>query len=430
MNTPLPPESSACESLSVLLRPAGPVRVQRSRTVPSDTAVRQTAERLFSRVDPTAASNVVDLVTRQLPHVYPETVLKPLDRRLAAAVTNRGRLYLQGERLGVGASTLASDFARAFNVRAAMRGDPRRIAYVQIRSGLNNPLKLLDSLCEHVRAPLSISEIRFRSTETLARRFVEGARALRICTLIFDHVHYGSATVLRMLADLMFASDPHYQVPIEPDEYDSIVPRLGFILVSHVAPEVVFGNVPEVLHLLEGEHAVLAPYASAEVTAEAIRQAEIGLQDLDLTTLDDCLIAQVAHDLTQGLADQLHPFLRLVDAVARRNGIHRPTLEVFMTALPFHRHLRERLLRRADPALQGSGWKELTARAAALRDQYADPLRITHAERPCGAEYAEEAKPARPAREGKLKEIRKTRSRAEAERRRAVGRPRRRHQGE
>jgi hypothetical protein len=431
MDNPLERKGECSESLpSVLLQPTNPAPVRRHAPVPSDAAVEQMAERLFSRIDPTAASNVVDLVTRPLPHVYPEHVLQPLDRRLAAVVVNHGRLYLQGERLGVGASMMASDYARAFNTRATQHCDPRRMAYVQIRSGLSNPLKLLDALCEHVRAPLSISEIRFRSTETLARRFVEGTRALRICTLVFDHVHHASPSVLRMLADLMFASDPQYQVPLEPDEHDMSIPRLGFLLVSHVAPEVVFGSVPEVLHLLEGEHAVLTPYSSPDVTAEAIRQAGIGLNDLDLTTLDDCLIAQVAHELTQGLVDQLHPFLRLVDAVARRNSVHRPTLEVFATALPFHRHLRERLLGRADPTLQGASWKDLVARAAALRDQYTDPLRITHSGITGKTGDEQKRTPPRATRLGKLRKIRQTRGRAETERRRAVTRRRRRRNGD
>jgi hypothetical protein len=424
-------DSAEVEPLpSALLCTAPSGAMRRTASVPSDTVVHQTAERLFSRIDPTAESNVVDLVTRRLPHFYPAAVLKPLDRRLAATVVNHGRLYLQGERLGVGASILTSDYARAFNARTAMCRDPRRIAYVQIRSGLKNPLRLLDALCQHVRAPLSISEIRFRSTETLARRFIEGIRVFRVCTLIFDHVHHASAPVLRLLSDLMLASDPQYQVPIEPDEYDLGVPRLGFVFVSHVAPEVVFGNVPEALHLLEGEHAVLAPYRSADVTAEAIRQAGIGLDDLDLTALDDCLVAQVAHDLTQGLVDQLHPFLRLVDAVARRNGIRRPTLEVFMTALPFHRHLRECLLKRADPPLGGAGRNDLIARATALRDRHADPLRITHTGAPSDGEREDGPGTPRVARHRKLREIRLTRGRAEKERRAAVTRPHRRQDGE
>ncbi|MBB4637513.1 hypothetical protein [Longimicrobium terrae] len=395
--------------------------------IPGDAEVEAAATRLFARIDPTAPSNVVDLETRALPHVYPDAVLRPLDRRLAATVTNRGRLYLQGERLGVGASTLAGDYSRAFNHRAGMHRDPRRIAYMPILSGSRNPVKLLDALCEIIRAPLSVTELRFRSVETLARRFVEGIRAHRVCTIIFDHIHHCSRDVLQMIGELMLVSDPSYRVPLELDEYDSMVPRLGFVLVTHNPPETLLGPVPELLHLLEGEHAVLRPYASAAVTAEAIRQSGIGLQDLDLTTLDDALMAQVAHEVTQGLIDQLLPFLRLIDAITRYGGLRRPTLEAFKTALPFHRHLRQKITKQTEPAFDGRAIDSVLERAGALRDLHLEPLRAAGGAGQGRADTTAKITSGRghPA----LRAIREGRAAAEDERKAAVARPRKRKAG-
>jgi hypothetical protein len=404
---------------------------RRRGDVPQDAEVAEAAARLFARIDPTAPSNVGDLVTRRLPHVYPDAALRPLDRRLAAAVTNRNRLYLQGERLGVGASTLVGDYSRAFNVRAAAHRDPRRIAYAPILSGSNNPVKLLDALCERVRAPLSITELRFRSIETLARRFVEGIRALRVCTIVFDHLHHASPGVLQMIGELMLVSDPAHQVPFEPDEYGLMVPRLGFILISHEQPEVLLGPVPELLHLLGGEHVVLRPYASAAVTAEAIRQSDIGLDDLDLATLDDALMAQVAHGVTGGLIDQLYPFLQMVDSVARRNELRRPTLDAFMTALPYHRQLRQKLVGRTEPVFEGVDgealFEALFKKATALRDLHLDPLRISGGGRAAAA--GTQPKVVTSGGHPKLKAIREGREAAEDERKAGVTRPRRRRKG-
>lgn len=395
--------------------------------VPPDAEVRATATRLFARIDPTAPSNVINLVTRRLPHVYPDAVLKPLDKRLAATVTNRGRLYLQGERLGVGASTLVGDYSKAFNLRAAAHRDPRRVAYVQIRAGSNNAVKLLDALCEQIRAPLSITELRFRSIETLARRFVEGIRALRVSTIVFDHLHHASREVLQLVGELMLVSDPGHRVPYEPDEYDLMVPRLGFVLVSYVAPQVLLRPIPELLHLLEGQHAVLHSYASPIVTAEAIRQSDIGLDDFDLATLDDALMAQVAHEVTGGLIDQLHPFLQLVDSIARHNDLRRPTLDSFMTALPYHRHLRELVVGRAERPFETLDRDALIEEAVALRDLYLHPLRLTE-----GMKNVDAAVGKKPGKRGghpKLQAIREGRALAEDERKAAVSRPRRRRQG-
>lgn len=94
--------------------------------------VRSAGDKLMRRSDPTDAASAIKVAVRRLPHVYPAGIVQPLDRSLEHAVTNGARLFLQGATVGVGLSTLLTDYANAFNLKAHERGDPRRIAYLQL----------------------------------------------------------------------------------------------------------------------------------------------------------------------------------------------------------------------------------------------------------------------------------------------------------
>jgi hypothetical protein len=285
--------------------------------VPSDDEITRVAEQLFARYDPTIPSRMIASTLPPIQHCYTEGVLAAIDERLGSTVVNHGRLYLQGSELGVGTTTLVSDYGRAFNYMAGSSGHPQRIAVVRIFSGMSVPVKMLELLCNYMRAPLSIPEIRFRSLETLAERFVFAARQLRVTTIIFDHIHHASGAALRLLGDLMLASDPRLQVPFERDEFGPPAPRLGIVLVSHVAPEDLFSDAEAVLHLLEGSHVVMGRCETATDMSEVLRRAGIGLDDLDLSCMDDALMTQMVLEWTGGLLSLINPLLRVMLSIAR-----------------------------------------------------------------------------------------------------------------
>ncbi len=302
---------------SALLTSGSSVSVRRQGPVPSDDEITRVAEQLFARYDPTIPSRMIASTLPPIQHCYTEGVLAAIDERLGSTVVNHGRLYLQGSELGVGTTTLVSDYGRAFNYMAGSSGHPQRIAVVRIFSGMSVPVKMLELLCNYMRAPLSIPEIRFRSLETLAERFVFAARQLRVTTIIFDHIHHASGAALRLLGDLMLASDPRLQVPFERDEFGPPAPRLGIVLVSHVAPEDLFSDAEAVLHLLEGSHVVMGRCETATDMSEVLRRAGIGLDDLDLSCMDDALMTQMVLEWTGGLLSLINPLLRVMLSIAR-----------------------------------------------------------------------------------------------------------------
>lgn len=354
--------------------PSAPVR--RQGLVRSDDEITRVAEQLFVRFDPTTPSRMIASALPTIQHCYTKGVLASIDERLGSTVVDHGRLYLQGSQLGVGTTTLVSDYGRAYNYMAGSTGHPQRVAVVRVFAGMTVPAKMLELLCNYMRSPLSIPELRFRSLETLAERFVFAARQLRVTTIIFDHIHHASGAALRLIGDLMLASDPRLQVPFERDEFSPPPPRLGIVLVSHIAPENLFSDAEEVLHLLEGSHVLMGRYETAEDIGEILRRAGIGLDDLDLSCMDDALMAQIVLEWTSGLLSLINPLLRVLLSTTQLEGQLRPSLETLHTALPYHRHLREKILRRRDPSVQGDEFKALLTRAAAVASGHRTPVAI------------------------------------------------------
>jgi hypothetical protein len=285
--------------------------------------------------------------------------VQPLDWSLADAVVNGGRLYLQGATLGVGASYLAIDYARAFNQESRRKGLPQRLLYARFAHGTKTIAHVMDTLGAQLKAPLTNAEIRFRSSHQWALRVLGGAALQRAVGIILDHVYLLPANVRAALATLFFLTDPNYSVDVDAEPDASACRRVGIILVDHTLPETLFRTVPEVLLQLQGHHVVLQPYTTVEQVAEAVRQAGIGLSDLSLKNANDREIATTVLRESDGLPAHMGPLFELIDLVAYASKVRRPTPEIVAAALPFHRKMVVMLGRRANVP----GGRQYTLRA-------------------------------------------------------------------
>ncbi len=360
-------------SPSVLLARAPAPPVLQSASVDVDL-VRSTAARLFERVDPTSVAGAEMLSKRDLPHVYPKSILEAVDKRFAAAVQNRECIYVRGAQRRVGVTSFLCDYARSYNYYAARVGDPRRIAYVKLPRGLSSGTKFLDEVGAGVRASLSISELRFRGTGTIAGRIIDTLRLYRVSVLILDHIQLLPASARTLISDLADKANPVHAVPLELGEYAELQPRIGIVVAGDKDPADIFTKPEETLPYLLATEIVYPSYQTAEDVADALRRSDIGLEDLDAARFDDALLAQYVLELTNGQIHLISRLLQVVDWLARVNRVTRPTLDLFTAAAPFDRELKDRIFERGNSAPARKTWEELERRAHAYMSGEPVPL--------------------------------------------------------
>jgi hypothetical protein len=324
-------------------RGAGP---QPPRDVPADEAVARTAATLFAHLDPLDRTSPWSARRPRLHHFYSAEVLcardgtgPALDWLLGSAYANSDHLYLRGAALGVGASTLARDYADAFNETARAARVPRRAAYLNLVGEYTTEAKLLDALSVTLRARISTTELRHRGPGYLAARVRAAAHRQHVVVLTIDHVNKLGPKCRDLLAGLLVEFDPANTVSLDDDPLAG-GERVGFVLVDHRPAERLFSAHPDVMALLAQRSAVLPPYTTVEQVAEAMRQAGIGLDDLDLGDANDRDMAAKVFEDTNGLAVLMADYLALIDQLARWQGC-RPTPAIVYKALPLVRRLVE-----------------------------------------------------------------------------------------
>lgn len=350
--------------------PISPAIAARPGHPTSAVAVRKNAGQFFRQSDPVSPQGRAQLLRRELPHVYPPAVIGQLPWHLADAVTNGGRLFLQGDVSGVGTSMFVCDYANAFN-RAAKEGAySGRIRYIRIERGATSPAKFFDALGIALKAPLTTVELRFRSSVHLASRVLSAAAQSNAVALVFDHVRWLPPEVRGMIGLLCRATDPAYHVDDEPSEYDEYARRVAVILVDHVDPATLFLTSDDVLMALGGRVVVMPRYKNEAITASAIMRADVGLADLNEREPDDAAMIALLHEKSAGLVSQLAPILGTVDMLRRINDRRRPDPELVAAAIPFHRQLIELDLAKGR---NGGDWPVLRVAAPAnpsQRDPY------------------------------------------------------------
>jgi hypothetical protein len=261
-----------------------------------------------------------------------------VEPHVTGAVLNRNAAYLHAASEGVGASAFITDYANAFNFRAAKVTDPRRFVVVRFHNECRNVKHFMDLMAKYLKAPLTSTELRFRSADNLASALLGRAQLAGVCCIAFDHLSRVDHAVRRAIADLMILSDPIYDVQLEP-EYAAPGFKMGIVLVDHLPPEEMFAAAPEVLPRLTGNVAVYPTYENVEVVADAVRQARIGLETFDLGNAEDRLLAEHILEESNGLVVRIASILSVMDYVARRANINRPTLDCFFAATKGYRKL-------------------------------------------------------------------------------------------
>lgn len=306
----------------------------------SGAAITKTAAQLFAECDPTDPKGWRKLLQRELPNIYVPSVLKESNVRwlLGHTVTNGGRLFIHGAAPGVGAKTLAIDYARAFNQAAHARNDPRRIAFLMIGSGTTTVNRLLDDLGTLLQARISHTELR-RGPTHLVMRILGAAARLNVTTLMIAQASKASVAAREVIGSLLHRTDPRYHVDLEPHPLQEHARGIGVILIDHLAPEVLFRPTPDVLLQLKNRVVELRPFNSYAEIADAMRRADIGLDDLDLEDPDDLSMVHTVASQTQGLLAQMHPLLELIDVIATASGNVRPSPELVAAALPLYRRM-------------------------------------------------------------------------------------------
>lgn len=311
-------------------------RRPRQQTAPE--AVARVARTLFKVVNPVSPTSGQRLLGREVQHYFSDSLLKQTDGpsltwRLGAAITGGDRLYLQGEVLGVGASTLVTDYVRAFNAQAVDARDPRRAAYVRVLPGSNNPRHFLDQVTASLGAPLTTTELQRRSPGYLAMRLLATMQLRGATSLVIDEVGNAERALIDFIAELLRVLDPTYHVPLEGAGAGAA--RLGVVLVGHRPPETLFRRNPQALLGLEGNVAMLRRYTTIEQVFEALQMAGIEMDDCGDCTGDEAFASKLL-GVTHGISAQMTPLLRLVDAVALRRGC-RPDVDVLDTAMKAYR---------------------------------------------------------------------------------------------
>ena len=334
----------AKDALEIPSLPAAPRHVRPPvdpRSAVSRDGIKAIAEQIFRSADPTFPGAQASYLPQTVRRMYVPSVHGPAHKLLFRAIAGGRSVYLQGACVGVGASILGADTRRAFNLLCAERGDPRRIARLDITRGVKSEKDMLESLCDMVQSRLSISERKLRSTRFIVRRVLQGAQDLHLSAIIIDHVHKAEPRALAVIADLIRHSNPDYGDAL--DDTGSPLPgnRVGIILIDHHEPETIFGHDEcfDVLPLLQGNYACLKPYEALTEIADALREADIGLNDVNpADPVDQDLLKEVL-EATDGLVVNMVGLLEKVDILARNSGIVRPNLDVVLGALAFHRRM-------------------------------------------------------------------------------------------
>lgn len=341
--------------------------------------------------DPFRAGLKERLRLRDLPHFYADSVVRPAMMGALSSIENGTHMYLRGSCLGVGTSIFAVDFANSFNARTSEVGDPRRMGVVRVGQGSTSLGKFLDQLARYFKVPISTTELRFRGPTVLAQRVLAGARMAGISCLAIDHMSKASTPIRQLIEDLIYATDPRYDVRLEPDEFGLSDWKVGFLLIDHAPAEVIFREAPKVLEFLNGREVVLPPYKTVEEVCEALRQSEIGLEDCDPADGEDALFAQTLLEKTDGLPANIEPLLQVVDLVARHAGRERPDLPCLEAALqgwrqfvdvteyreigrpqtPFYAVMARRVerIKSSPPDLGGSGSMDRAGKPASLKEK-------------------------------------------------------------
>jgi hypothetical protein len=315
----------------------GPVRKHHPL---SASAIKKTASQLFAGCDPTTPHGWKALLQRELPHIYVPSVLDESRLRwlFADTVTNGRRMFVHGTAPGVGAKTLAADWARAFNNHAFAHKDPRRVAFIMLDGGASTTQRLLDDLSTALQVRLSYTELR-RGSGLIINRILGAAARQNVCAIIIAQPSKAHAAAREIISSLLYKTDPNYHVPLEPHPLHEHARKVGVILVDPVAPELVFRASPNVLLQLRGRVAELRPLQSYAEIAEAMRRADIGLRDLDLSYNEDLSMVKTIVAQTGGLLAQMHPLFELIDLIATASGHARPTPEMVDAALPLFRKM-------------------------------------------------------------------------------------------
>lgn len=318
--------------------PAVP-RIARLSSQVSPDRIRTTADRIFEHMDPTMPAAHARMLRRELPRMYTPDVHGRVHRTLFQVMAGGSRLYLHGAAVGVGASILATDTGRSFNARAKDRGLPQRIVYLDVKAGIASEKDLLDALCRSVKAPLTFSERRLRSTNSIAERIVAAIHLLNIRAIILDHVHNASTRARGVVADLLRMTDANYEVSLDVDTDTVPRGRLGIVIVDHQEPELLFRDHVDVLALLQGNYVALNPYTSVEALGDILRQADIGMEDLDLSDSEDAQFTKHLLTTTDGLIVNIAGVLQAVDVVMASNQVRRPDLSLLEMAQRSYRKM-------------------------------------------------------------------------------------------
>lgn len=320
---------------------ADPRTLPRRRQPTDERAVLQTAETLFDRVDPTDPASYRRVLRREVARFYAPTVVGDLDLLLAEVVTNGARLYLQGAALGVGASTLVTDYARAFNTICRTRRDRRRMAYIPFGTGIDTPRKFFAHVARRVRTPLPVALTRnVAAPEDYAAAILCGAVNNGVTAMILDHPGRLAPRERALIGDLLEWTDPACSVDLDGvggDIDDEPAGRIAVVIVDHHRPETAFMHAPEALARLEGTHAVLPPYTTREEVAHALVQAEVGYDEFDVGRSEDRAVADLLLEHTSGLTTHLAAVLRRIDAAHLQGRRARPTLDSVARAIQAHR---------------------------------------------------------------------------------------------
>jgi hypothetical protein len=298
--------------------------------------VDRVAAQLFAESDPTSAAGQLLQRLEPIENFYAPNVINEIAERMAVTVTNGSRLYLRGMGHAVGTTTLALDFARAYNVKRAQQKDPRRLLYVSVPTDTQSLSRFLDEIAERVQAPLSAGDLRVRGRGRLIRRLVTAMREQRIVGLVLDHVHNMHARVRPALADLLRATDPMASfAPIDLDDYGRYsAERLAVIVVTHQSPGKLMGAQPDVLHLLDNNYVELHAY-TAESTRDAMRAAGVGLPS---DPGEERAMAYRIHGLTDGKPAGMRRLFELVKTYTQGAG-EPPSMAAIEFAMEYYRVL-------------------------------------------------------------------------------------------
>ena len=326
------------EALTLDVVPASQ-RLPRLRSQVSPEVIRTTADQIFEHMDPTMPAAHARMLRRELPRMYTPLVHGRVHKTLFQVMAGGTRLYMHGAAVGVGASMLATDTGRSFNARAKDRALPQRAVYLDVTAGIATEKDLLEALCRSVKAPLTFSERRNRSTYSIGERVVAAIHLLKIEVIILDHVHNASPRARGVVADLLRMTDPNYQVSIDVDSHTPPNGRLGIVVVDHQEPELLFKDHVDVLALLQGNYVSLDPYTSVEALGDILRQASVGMEDWDISDPADAEFTEHLLKATDGLIANIAGTLQLVDVVMATNNIRRPDISVLHMALRSYRKM-------------------------------------------------------------------------------------------